>query len=69
MPLNGNDLGDAIFAAVNAVPVKSDRTALFHAMGTAIVTYLVANTVVVVASVSAVTPGAGVSGSGAGTIT
>lgn len=48
---------------------KRDRTKVFKAMGGAIVTYLVTNTQVVVASVTGVTAGAAASGPGTGTIT
>lgn len=69
MALNGTALGDAIKAAVDAVGDPTDRQAVFRAIGTAIATYLVANTQVVVTSVTGVTTGAGTSGPGTGTIT
>lgn len=74
MPLSGNALGDAIKAAVDAYVSGADpagvnyRRDLFRTMGNAIVTYLVANASVVVASVSGVTTGGGTSGPGTGTI-
>lgn len=43
MALNGNTLGDAIMAAVDAVGDKTDRTALFRAIGNAIVSHITAN--------------------------
>lgn len=43
MALNGNALGDAIKAAVDAVGNKTDRVAVYRAMGSAIVTYITAN--------------------------
>jgi hypothetical protein len=48
MPLvgSGDILGDAIKAAIDAVPDKTDRDALFHAMGEAIVAHIVAQALV-----------------------
>lgn len=69
MALNANTLGDAMKAAVDAVVDKTDRTAVFRALASAIVTHLTTNAVVNVTSVSGVTTGAGVSGPGTGTIT
>jgi hypothetical protein len=69
MALNGDTLGLAMLAAVNAVGDKTDRTALFKAMGNAIVTHIQTQGQVVVISVTGVTPGGGVSGPGTGTIT
>lgn len=68
MALNGNALGDAIKAAVDAVGDKTDRTALFRAIGNAIVTHITTQgtVAVTVTSVSGVTVGAGVSGPGTG---
>jgi len=43
MAMVGNDLGDAIRAAIDGVADKSDRTAVFRAMGGAIVTYVATN--------------------------
>lgn len=68
MPMNGNTLGDAMRAAVDAVGDKTDRQAIFRAIGNAITTHITANAVVAVASVSGVTTGPGVSGPGAGTV-
>lgn len=70
MALDGDALGLAMKAAVDSLSDadKRDRTKVFKAMGGAIVTYLVANTVVAVVSVSGVTPGGGLSGPGSGTI-
>jgi hypothetical protein len=69
MAMNGDVLGDAIKAAVDAVGDKTDRQALFRAIGAAIVTHITtqAAVTVTVTSVSGVTVGAGVSGPGAGT--
>lgn len=71
MPLagTGDILGDAIRAAIDATPDKTDRSAIFRAIGNAIVAHIIANGVVAVASVTGVTPGGGVSGPGTGTIT
>jgi len=68
MALNGNTLGDAIKAAVDGVSDKTDRQAIFRAIGNAITTHITTNAVVAVASVSGVTTGAGVSGPGTGTV-
>lgn len=73
--MNGDALGDAIKAAVDAAvsgtPAagSAQRTAIFRAMGSAIVTHITANAAVVVTSVSGVTTGGGVSGPGTGTVT
>lgn len=75
MALVGNDLGDAIMAAVDAAIASNgtagaaQRQAVFRAIGSAIVAYIKANAVVAVTvpSVSGVTPGGGVSGPGVGT--
>lgn len=70
MALNGDVLGDAIKSAIDALPdPKTDRTAIFRAIGNAIVLHITANAAVVVTSVSGVTTGGGVSGPGTGTIT
>lgn len=68
MAMNGNVLGDAIKAAIDAVGDKTDRQAIFRALGDAIVTHITANAsvTVTVASVSGVTVGAGTSGPGSG---
>lgn len=69
MAMNGDALGDAIKAAVDALPdPKTDRTAIFRAMGNAIVAHIQANAQVAVTSVTGVTTGGGVSGPGTGTI-
>lgn len=68
MAMNGDTLGLAIKAAVDGVTNKTDRDALFKAIGGAIVAHIQANAVVAVTSVSGVTAGAGVSGPGTGTI-
>lgn len=52
MALNGDVLGLAMKAAVDAVADKTDRDALFKAMGNAIVNYITTN-----ATVAVVTPG------------
>lgn len=75
MALSGTALGDAMKAAidnaVHAYPSASEeqRTAIFRALGTAIVDYIKTNAVVAVTvpSVSGVTVGVGVSGPGVGT--
>ena len=71
MALNGTVLGDAMKAAVDvqAAIDPEDRTALFRAMGSAIVTHITTSGVVVVTNVTLVTPGVGSSGPGTGTIT
>ena len=43
MAMNGNALGDAIRTAIAGVGDKTDTTAIWQAIGTAIVTYIVAN--------------------------
>ena len=74
MAMNGVVLGDAIIAAIDsavgshASASADQRTAIWHAIGTAIVAHIQTATVAVtVASVAGVTPGAGISGAGAGT--
>lgn len=69
MAMNGNVLGDAIRAAIDAVGDKTDREAIFRAIGGAIVGHITANAQVSVSvtSVSGVTVGVGTSGPGAGT--
>jgi len=37
MAMNGNRLGDAIRAAIDALPDKSDREAVFRALGNEII--------------------------------
>lgn len=66
--MNGDVLGAALKAAVDAVADKTDRDALFKAMGDAIVLHIQTNAAVTVTSVSGVTIGTGVSGPGAGTV-
>lgn len=71
MALNGNALGDAIRVAIDALSDEqkaSDREAIYRAMGTAIVSYLVVNTQVIVTNVTGVTTGGSTSGPGTGTI-
>lgn len=74
MALDGNRLGDAIRAAVDlavaGTPTSgtAQRTAVWRAIGTAIVTEITVNGQVTVASVSGVTPGVGTSGPGTGTV-
>jgi nucleoid-associated protein YgaU len=74
----GNVLGDAVKAAIDAIPEdqRSDRTLVFRAMGTAIINHIIANGAsavqisgqpVAVGSVTLVVPGVGASGPGAGT--
>ncbi len=71
MALNGDALGLAIKAAVEAAVASSptDRTAMFKAIGNAIVTHITTSGQVIVASVSGVTTGISSSGAGTGTIT
>lgn len=70
MAMDGDTLGQAIKAAIDSVTDKTDRNALFEAMGNAIVNHITANasvnTNVTVASVGGVTTGSGVSGPGTG---
>jgi hypothetical protein len=68
MAMNGNALGDEIRALIDAVGDKTDRTALFRAIGNAIVTHITTNAsvAVTVTSVSGVTVGVGTSGPGSG---
>lgn len=68
MAMNGDTLGAAIKSAIDALADKTDRTALFKAMGDAIVQHIQANATVTVTSVSGVTTGSGTSGPGTGTI-
>ena len=74
----GNALGDAMQAAIDAVVDKTDRQAVFRAMGTAIIAHVIANgssavaisgLPVTVASVTLVTTGTAASGPGTGTAT
>lgn len=73
--MDGNDLGDALRAGVDAAVAlgAGDREAIFRAMGSAIVDYIKAHaTVTATVSVTAVTVpgvtvGVGTSGTGSGT--
>lgn len=74
MAMNGVVLGDAILAAIDSAVAAhgeasaAQRTAIWRAIGNAIVTHVQGATVTVtVASVSGVTTGPGVSGPGSGT--
>lgn len=75
MALNGIVLGNAIKSAIDAAVAttpsasEAQRTAIWQAIGTAIVAHIVTNAQVNVAviSVSGVTVGPGISGPGAGT--
>ena len=71
MALDGNRLGDAIRTAIDNVSDSTDRTALFRAVGNAIIaefqTSAVVTTTVAVTNVTGVTAGAATSGPGAGT--
>lgn len=77
MAMNGDILGDAILAAVDAAVAanaevgSSQRQAIFRGIGNAIVQHIQGNaqvtTTVAVASVGGVTPGGGTSGPGTGT--
>lgn len=68
MAMNGDTLGAAMKAAVDAVSDKTDRDALFKAIGGAIVAHIQGNAQVNVTSVSGVTAGSAASGPGTGTI-
>ncbi len=72
MAMNGDLLGLAMKAAIDGVGDKTDRNALFKALGGAIVAHIEANAVVsgpvTVTSVSGVTAGPGASGPGTGTL-
>lgn len=48
--MNGNALGDAMLAAIDAAPDKTNRQALFRALGGAIVAHIQANAAVTVAA-------------------
>lgn len=63
MPMNGDVLGLAIKAAIDGVGDKTDRDALFKAMGAAIVAHIKANGLVTVTTAC----GAG-AGTGTGTV-
>lgn len=67
MALNGNNLSTAVRAAIAGVSDKSDHAAVWDAIGQAIVTYLVANTVVNVVVATTGTASAQ-TGTGTGTI-
>jgi hypothetical protein len=69
--LSANRLGDAMRAAVHAVPVSSPnyQQEIFRAMAQTIISEIIAYGVVAVTSVSGVTSGPGVSGPGVGSIT
>lgn len=71
MAMNATVLGAALKSAIDGVSDKTDRNALFEAMAQAIISHITSNATitVTVASVSGVTPGVGVSGTGAGTAT
>lgn len=79
MALNGNALGDAVVTALEGVDgsmtddQKAQLTTAWHAIGTAIVTYITANaqvaSSVTVSSVTGVTSGPGTSGPGSGSAT
>jgi hypothetical protein len=68
MALNASTLASAMKNAVDALSDKTDRNAIFLALATEIVNHIKNNAQVVVASVTGVTPGGGVSGTGTGTI-
>lgn len=74
MALNGVILGDAIVAAIDSAVAAhgsagdAQRSAIWRAVGQAIVAHIQTATITVtVASVAGVVPGPGVSGPGAGT--
>lgn len=66
--MNGDILGLAIKTAIFAVADKTDSEAIYKAMANAIVNHIKDNAVIAVESVSGVTTGSGISGSGSGTI-
>lgn len=70
MALSGTVLAALIRSKIAAIPVaERDHEGMWNAIGDAIVEHIKAAGVVVVASVSGVTTGAGTSGPGTGTIT
>ncbi len=72
--MNGNDMAAAIVSALQGVDTNmtpsqiAQLTSSWNAICTAMVTYIDANAVVHVNSVTGVQPGSGNSGSGTGTI-
>ena len=76
MPLTGTGatLGRAVLAAIDAACAgatpenPASRQAAFEAWGEAVVSHIIANTVVEVESVAGVQTGAGVSGPGVGVL-
>lgn len=68
MPLSGDRLGDALLAAVNAVADKTNRQAIFRALGNAIVTEVQANGLVTV-TVATTGSASAQTGTGTGTVT
>jgi hypothetical protein len=64
--LNGDALGVALAAAMGVT--EPTAVASWKQFGNALITYLKTNTVVAIPSVAGVTPGAGTSGPGVGTI-
>lgn len=76
MAMNGNTLGDAIYAAVKAhlawSPAGADDAKaqqFWRIVGQQIVSHITSNAQVAVVSVSGVQTGGGVSGPGTGTVT
>lgn len=67
MAMNGSALGTQIATALG-VAADPVAVAAWQSIANAIVTHITTNAVVTVASVSGVTPGPGVSGPGAGTV-
>lgn len=73
MAMNGNALGDAIKAALDALGPDPTKQAFWRAVGQSIVDHVKNNAVVTstvaVTSVTGVTPGTGASGAGSGSAT
>lgn len=75
MPMNGNVLGDAMRAAIEALGSNPSKQDFWRAVGGAVVSHVTGNAVVSstvtipVGGVTGVTAGAGVSGTGSGTAT
>lgn len=68
MAMNGDTLGASLKSAIDALPDKTDRNAIWKAIGDTIVAHIQAHATVTVTSVSGVTAGSGVSGAGTGTV-
>ena len=70
MAMNGNTLGTAIYNYIIGLDdsQQSDTQAVWQGISNIIVSHIQTNAVISVANVTAVQPGAGVSGPGTGTI-